>query len=202
MNLIYNKTQNIVTVSTGSFNEDEPVSLSLRTPNDELITTIQIPLIDYCKMMESTTMLMGESILYGTMESGMPINAFSDDVKEMIKTRTKTYCKLQTNDDRFYRYEYVVSVNKDNQLYCLGVKPEDTNYQPTSPFIYSFSFNSGDIDGNLELNVDDIKTMQNYLHGKSTLKGTQLLRGDMNKDGVVNVFDLVLLKRRVTNQNS
>ncbi|MCM1226883.1 MAG: dockerin type I repeat-containing protein, partial [Clostridium sp.] len=58
-------------------------------------------------------------------------------------------------------------------------------------------------DGKGDLNFDglinnlDIKLLQEYLVGKTTLDNKAAERADLCKDGIINVFDCVMLKRKI-----
>ncbi len=53
----------------------------------------------------------------------------------------------------------------------------------------------GDVDDNALVEKDDVIMLQKFLVKKENLKAYK--RADMNNDGVINVFDLILLKRTV-----
>ena len=55
----------------------------------------------------------------------------------------------------------------------------------------------GDVSGNEQLEVLDVVMLQAFLLGRDMDAEMHLSRADMNHDGVLNVFDLVLLKRAV-----
>ena len=55
----------------------------------------------------------------------------------------------------------------------------------------------GDITLNGSVEVTDIIHFQKYLHGKQKLTQEQAQLADMNDDGIVNVYDLILLKRKI-----
>ena len=58
-------------------------------------------------------------------------------------------------------------------------------------------YTDGDVDGDGVLSLLDIIRMQRYLHKQTTLSVSEVIRGDMLKDGRVDVFDLALLKRQL-----
>lgn len=53
----------------------------------------------------------------------------------------------------------------------------------------------GDIDGDGKVGASDIVAVSNYLTGKGALIEEQLIIADMNDDGVVNIFDQLLIRR-------
>jgi hypothetical protein len=55
----------------------------------------------------------------------------------------------------------------------------------------------GDIDGDGKVGASDIVAVSNYITGKGELTADQLIIADMNNDGVVNVFDQMLIRRTV-----
>lgn len=55
----------------------------------------------------------------------------------------------------------------------------------------------GDIDRNDKVNLSDITAIQKYLIGEGSIKSENLIYADMNDDGKINVFDLVIAKRTV-----
>ena len=55
----------------------------------------------------------------------------------------------------------------------------------------------GDIDGDGKVGASDIVAVSNYITGKGELTEEQLIIADMNDDGVVNVFDQMLIRRTV-----
>ena len=55
----------------------------------------------------------------------------------------------------------------------------------------------GDISQDGVVSVNDAVLMQKYLHSRETLKKDQYKNADINGDGKVNVYDLILLKRKL-----
>ena len=55
----------------------------------------------------------------------------------------------------------------------------------------------GDIDRNDKVNLSDVTAIQKYLIGEGSIKSENLIYADMNDDGKINVFDLVIAKRTV-----
>lgn len=55
----------------------------------------------------------------------------------------------------------------------------------------------GDIDGDGKVGTSDIVAVSNYITGKGELTEDQLIIADMNDDGIVNVFDQMLIRRTV-----
>ncbi len=56
---------------------------------------------------------------------------------------------------------------------------------------------SGDINLNQKRDIDDVSGLQKFLTGKKAFTVNQLGEADLNDDGKINVFDLILLKRNV-----
>ncbi|MCM1227280.1 MAG: GDSL-type esterase/lipase family protein [Clostridium sp.] len=65
---------------------------------------------------------------------------------------------------------------------------------PTSEFL-------GDTNLNNTLDIEDIELLQKYILRSNTLSKQQIKLGDLNKDGNVNVYDAVLLKRIFINES-
>ena len=57
----------------------------------------------------------------------------------------------------------------------------------------------GDIDGDNEISVKDIITVQKYLLGKKPLSAEEYLLADLTDDQIVNIFDFIAMKRIVLN---
>jgi len=55
----------------------------------------------------------------------------------------------------------------------------------------------GDIDRNDKVNLSDVAAIQKYLIGEGSIDSENLIYADMNDDGKINVFDLVIAKRTV-----
>ncbi|MBQ8725312.1 MAG: dockerin type I repeat-containing protein, partial [Oscillospiraceae bacterium] len=53
----------------------------------------------------------------------------------------------------------------------------------------------GDVNSDGFINSDDITLVQEYAAGKSRLTDDQLKSADVTQDGLVNIFDLCLLKQ-------
>ncbi|SHM71514.1 peptidoglycan DD-metalloendopeptidase family protein [Ruminococcus flavefaciens] len=89
--------------------------------------------------------------------------------------------------------------------YTYKIVAEDTSGQAytlvTSDFVISsdvYSGVMGDLDNSGNLNVSDIVILQNYILNKGDeFNKRQYLASDINKDGTVDVFDLVELKKAV-----
>jgi len=58
-------------------------------------------------------------------------------------------------------------------------------------------YEKGNILKNAFIGVADVIYLQKYLHGKQKLTQEEAQLADMNDDGVVNVYDLILLKRKL-----
>ncbi|MBR7084638.1 MAG: dockerin type I repeat-containing protein, partial [Oscillospiraceae bacterium] len=58
-------------------------------------------------------------------------------------------------------------------------------------------YEKGNILKNGSVGVADTICLQKYLHGKQKLTQEQAQLADMNDDGIVNVYDLILLKRKL-----
>ncbi len=59
----------------------------------------------------------------------------------------------------------------------------------------------GDINSDKYLNIADIVCLNNYLLGRAPLTDAQKQQADLSRDGKLNVFDLILLKREFINHN-
>ncbi len=58
----------------------------------------------------------------------------------------------------------------------------------------------GDVDKNGKIEILDIISLQKYLHGKEAT--VYLETADLNQDNVLNIFDLILLKRMMIQENT
>ena len=56
----------------------------------------------------------------------------------------------------------------------------------------------GDINEDGEISIADVVTLSGYLLGRAPLSDSQKRAADLTDDGKLNVFDLILLKRKVT----
>ena len=57
---------------------------------------------------------------------------------------------------------------------------------------------SGDVSGSGNINSNSIKKVFGYLLGKEELEGKYIKAGDINKDGILDTLDLLLLKNRMS----
>ena len=73
---------------------------------------------------------------------------------------------------------------------AISEKPEPVAESVTEAEITPLS---GDVNADNAVNVQDVKALQNWLHKKGSLNNHQ--SADMNHDGIVNIYDLVLLKK-------
>ncbi len=60
---------------------------------------------------------------------------------------------------------------------------------------------SGDLDGDWVITVSDVITLNRYLLGAGTLPKEAYASADLLADGVIDTYDLALLKRAVLSQN-
>ena len=60
----------------------------------------------------------------------------------------------------------------------------------------------GDLNGDHEVDIMDVISLQKYLLNISTLTKEQMKRADINQDNEVDIFDLALLKRMVVNETA
>ena len=56
---------------------------------------------------------------------------------------------------------------------------------------------TGDLNGDNEFNISDVLTLQKYLLGGSDTEITDWKQADLNSDGVLDVFDLVLMRKKL-----
>nr|MDE6707956.1 dockerin type I repeat-containing protein [Oscillospiraceae bacterium] len=52
-----------------------------------------------------------------------------------------------------------------------------------------------------EINIEDLKLLQDYLQCRVNLTEEQFNLADMNQDGICNIFDLNMLKYAILNQS-
>lgn len=69
--------------------------------------------------------------------------------------------------------------------------------QQESTLPSDFAYFKGDLNQDVSVDITDIIQMQKYLLGLQTISQEQFLICDMNYDNIVNIYDLVLLKRAV-----
>ncbi|MBD5142239.1 MAG: glycoside hydrolase family protein [Ruminococcus sp.] len=62
-------------------------------------------------------------------------------------------------------------------------------------------FMTGDINFDCEINIEDLKLLQDYLQCRVNLTEEQFNLADMNQDGICNIFDLNMLKYAILNQS-
>lgn len=77
------------------------------------------------------------------------------------------------------------------EVYAAG-----SDEEPIPPFTVQ-----GDVDENGRVDAFDYIYLKRYLVKESGLNSSGLQRSDMNNDGIVNVFDLVMLKKKLFNTN-
>ena len=58
----------------------------------------------------------------------------------------------------------------------------------------------GNCNGDSSISVNDVVYLQKYLHGKQKITKMQTILADMNYDGIVNVYDMILLKKKLINE--
>ena len=61
-------------------------------------------------------------------------------------------------------------------------------------------FVTGDINFDSEINIEDLKLLQDYLQCRENLTEEQFNLADINQDGICNIFDLNILKYEILNQ--
>ncbi len=90
---------------------------------------------------------------------------------------------LEISEDTLYLTEKIPAYVNDELVW--GVEPEsDLNLL-------------GDTNQDKQISLLDVITLQKYLLTLTTFNQAQFTAGDMNENGIVNVFDLALLKREV-----
>ena len=59
----------------------------------------------------------------------------------------------------------------------------------------------GDINLSNSFTLSDLVTMQNYLHGKTTLSEQAFINADLNSDGTVDIFDMCLFRKKLISES-
>ncbi|MBE6877385.1 MAG: hypothetical protein E7496_11835 [Ruminococcus sp.] len=73
--------------------------------------------------------------------------------------------------------------------------PAESNAEYNS--LFSLFSEKGDMDGDNLINLTDVVFLQKYLMGRQSMTQEQFYRADMNEDGRVNIFDLMLQKKEL-----
>lgn len=74
---------------------------------------------------------------------------------------------------------------------------EAERYAKDNGFIFESIDPSGDINGDNELTIKDILTLQKYIIGKTKLSNGELARADICNDGRINCFDIAEIKASI-----
>ena len=103
---------------------------------------------------------------------------------------------MRIEGDKMY-YQVIPSLTSTPVEYCRDMEPfrEQIRIASGAP--------AGDLDGDFTLTVTDVVTMYQHIIGKTEIESeTAKKRADLVEDGVLDVFDLTMLKRLVTTQQS
>ncbi len=130
-----------------------------------------------CESLNKITILNPDCEIYDAEDTIS--NTFSDELNRIVYNGTIYGYANSTAQAYAEKYNYKFSVLENAVL----------------PIIY------GDITGNGRVTESDLRLLQMYLVKKSTLKADAFVRADMNQDGKVNIFDSILLKRKIMNTN-
>ncbi|MDE6797136.1 MAG: leucine-rich repeat protein [Ruminococcus sp.] len=128
--------------------------------------------------------LMEIIILNPDCEIGDDDSTISNEMDYDDLTGTTEYCFNGT----IYGYE-----NSTAQAYAEkhGYKFESLGKAPEK------NTATGDMNGDKEFNISDVLTLQKYLLGGSDTEITDWKQADLNSDGVLDVFDLVLMRKKL-----
>ena len=85
-----------------------------------------------------------------------------------------------------------VSADKAINVCYIIIKADDAASLPQTGI-------KGDVNINKEVNVADLVALERYLTGKDTIDRDQWLNADINRDDSVDIFDMVLLRKLLTN---
>ena len=97
-----------------------------------------------------------------------------------------------------YNSDYLLSLDELPDVYHYGEVPAitpDTLEEPAQPVTVRVR---GDVNADGACNVLDVVTMQKWLLGIKTVKIADWQEGDLCEDGVLDVFDLAMMKRLLT----
>ena len=115
-------------------------------------------------------------------------NALKEGLFITASNRTEeAKINLITNAESVYIYEI--------DIHTIGVKlDQDGDGIYESDFLPSYL---GDVNLDGNIGVVDVVTLQKYLHTTKTFTKEQFIASDLNQDGIVNIFDLAILKQKV-----
>lgn len=91
----------------------------------------------------------------------------------------------------------VVTEKTETTTVQTTTKPASTTppQTVTQPIVTTSDFKKGDVDFNGQINNDDIKVMSSILISGIKLTDQSMYTADMNSDGEINIFDMLLLRR-------
>lgn len=95
---------------------------------------------------------------------------------------------IEISEDELKLTEYI-TVYSDDEL-VWGIEPEGGE----------ISTLKGDVNLDTQFNMSDAVRLSRYLVNKSTLKAQGIKNGDFTEDGILNVYDMVLMKRALMKQ--
>lgn len=82
-----------------------------------------------------------------------------------------------------------------------GGRNRDTQETTETQLPDNFAGYMGDLDSDVSVGITDIIIMQKYLLGTQTITQDQAWYADMNQDNLINIYDLILLKKAVLNHD-
>ena len=133
-------------------------------------------------------------------------NTPNPDISNYLSSKFTMKCANSNNDSSTYRI-YISLI--DNT--CKLIRPYDDvcgGISSNSSYSYSRTLDVKLKKGRIssyddeDITSSDISMLSSYLTGKTSISSLQFYLADMNDDDIVNVFDLVLLKRAVLEQNN
>ena len=101
---------------------------------------------------------------------------------------------LQTDTSKLASYFETYGGTMDETKVVNGTTSADASSTETPPVSQPDKI-AGDVDANGTLDANDVIMLQKYLHGNAKL--TNGAQGDFNQDGIINIYDLLLMKREL-----
>ncbi len=120
------------------------------------------------------------------LTSEKPIVTYTFELSENASPGT---CDINIFCSEFYLYGDSVQVNLSNLKDAITITEN------------SHTELRGDLNADNKLSVSDVVLMQKYLVKKTRLSSVLRNLADLNNDGTVNVFDCIILKRRILKGN-
>ena len=165
-------------------------------------TTLEVPMIGTMTQEETTTFMteaFSEEDVVGLMMPGEP-DVVETDLTEPIGTmmaEETTEPTFEPEPVGTMMPEETTEPTSEPELVGT-MMPEETTIPP---LLGDVAPADGDIDGDGELGVTDVVMFQKWLLGAPDIKFSYSWNADLYPDGVLDVFDLSLMKRRLVDRN-